>query len=133
MKIIVMGTGPFAVPTFQWLLNSAHTIGLLVTRPIEDAGRRRKSLANPMRCLAESQSDVEIFDPPRINDPAAVQRIAAVAADLLVVCDYGQILSPEALATARLGGINLHGSLLPAYRARRRLTGPFTTGKPKPG
>ena len=46
----------------------------------------------------------------------AQSRLTSLAADLLVVCDYGEILRPETLATARLGGINLHGSLLPKYR-----------------
>jgi methionyl-tRNA formyltransferase len=116
MKIIVMGTGPFAVPSFQWLMQSEHAVTMLVTRPIEDAGRRRKSLANPMRSYAESHPSITIFDPPDINAAAVIERLAAEAADLLVVCDYGQILSPEALSAARMGGINLHGSLLPAYR-----------------
>jgi methionyl-tRNA formyltransferase len=56
------------------------------------------------------------LDPEDINSPDAHRALAALATDLLVVCDYGQILSPETLALARLGGINLHGSLLPKYR-----------------
>ena len=59
---------------------------------------------------------VAIFDPEDINSPQSVARLAEAAADVLVVCDYGQILSKEALATARFGGINVHGSLLPRYR-----------------
>ncbi len=116
MKIIMMGTGPFALPTFQWLVESEHEVPLLVTRPIDDAGRRRKTLANPMRSFAESLPDIGIFDPPDINDAAAIERIASAGADLLAVCDYGQILANQVLAAAPLGGINLHGSLLPAWR-----------------
>jgi methionyl-tRNA formyltransferase len=51
-----------------------------------------------------------------VNSAEAQARLASLAPDLLVVCDYGEILRPETLATARLGGINLHGSLLPKYR-----------------
>jgi len=116
MKIIVMGTGPFAVPTFRWLVNSEHQVDLVVTRPIDDAGRRRKSVANPVHEFAESLAGVEIFAPKSINEPTAIEKLASVDADLLFVCDFGQILKRAALATTRLGGINLHGSLLPKYR-----------------
>lgn len=116
LKIIVMGTGPFALPTFKWLVQSEHEICLLVTRPIADAGKRRKTAANPVRDFAESVSGLPIFAPSNINDPESVQRLNACQADLLFVCDYGQILKNPSLESARLGGINLHGSLLPKYR-----------------
>jgi methionyl-tRNA formyltransferase len=74
-----------------------------------------------------------IAAPESINDPGAVGHLADQNADLLVVCDFGQILSRDALATARVGGINLHGSLLPAYRGaapvqRAMLSGDHVTG-----
>lgn len=115
MKIVMFGTGPFAVPTLTALLHSTHTVQGLVTRPIEDAGQRRKSSANPMRDLAESRK-LPIFDPLDVNAPESIARLKEFQADLFVVCDYGQILSDECLASARLGGINLHGSLLPKFR-----------------
>ncbi len=115
MKIILFGTGPFAVPSFQSLIESSHEVLALVTRPITDAGNRRKTAENPTRDLAEAHGLV-VFDPPSCNDEPFVEKLSAFAADLFVVCDYGQILSRECLAAARLGGINLHGSLLPKYR-----------------
>ena len=87
----------------------------LVTRPISDSGKRRKSSENPTRDVGEL-SGIKIFDPPSINDDQEVQRLKSMNADLFVVCDYGQILSRQCLAASRLGGINLHGSLLPKYR-----------------
>lgn len=116
LKIIVMGTGPFALPTFEWLVQSEHDVCLLVTRPIVDAGKRRKTAANPVRDFAESVPGLPIFAPANINDSESVQRLNECQADLLFVCDYGQILKNPCLASARLGGINLHGSLLPKYR-----------------
>lgn len=116
MKIIVMGTGPFAVPTFKWLLESEHEIPMLVTRPIDDPGKRRKSQANPMLEFAKQAGGLKILDPADVNDEQSVAALRDVQADLLMVCDFGQILSRDALATTRLGGINLHGSLLPKYR-----------------
>jgi methionyl-tRNA formyltransferase len=114
LKIVVMGTGPFAVPMFETLLASGDTVVAVVTRPAHaPAGRRPPP--NPMR-EAAAAAGVPILDPERINDPAAIASVQAFAPDLLVVCDYGQILSPAALAVAPYGGINLHGSLLPRHR-----------------
>lgn len=111
----MMGTGPFAVPTFQALHESKdHDVCLLVTRP-PVVSRGRPAPASPMRLAGESMG-IPIFDPPDINDAAAVERLHQCQADLLVVCDYGQILSTSALEATPLGGINLHGSLLPRYR-----------------
>lgn len=115
MKIVAFGTGPFCVPTLEALINSDHDIAALVTRPIDDPGKRRKTEANPVRALGE-EAGLDIFSPASCNDSATIERLSALQPDLLFVCDYGQILSSECLETARLGGINLHGSLLPKYR-----------------
>jgi methionyl-tRNA formyltransferase len=116
MKIIVLATGPFAVPALRWLLASQHEVVMVVTRPVDDPGKRRKTAANPVRELAETVSDLSVFAPANVNDPDAVERLRERHADLLFVCDYGQILRRPTLAATRLGGINLHGSLLPAWR-----------------
>jgi methionyl-tRNA formyltransferase len=68
-----------------------------------------------MRAVAVEHG-APIFDPEDVNSDPSRARLRSFEADLLVVCDYGQILSAETLATTRLGGINVHGSLLPKYR-----------------
>lgn len=115
MRIVMMGTGPFAVPTFRALVESEHDVLELVTRPTPQLRPRQKSPPNPMRQAAE-QLGIDTFAPEDVNAEAAIDRLRQFVADLFVVCDFGQILSPTALEAARLGGINLHGSLLPAYR-----------------
>ena len=115
MRIIVFGTGPFAVPTFRWLSQSDHDIPAVITRPIADSGKRRKTSENPVRDLADSLG-LNVASPIDVNSTDSIQLLAGLQADLFFVCDYGQILSSACLATARLGGINLHGSLLPKYR-----------------
>jgi methionyl-tRNA formyltransferase len=107
----MLGTGPFAVPTLRALAAAQHEIPLVVTRP--STSRTRE--ASPLAQAAESLM-LEVWSPDTVNAPDAQSRIAALAPDLLVVCDYGEILRPDSLVTARLGGINLHGSLLPKYR-----------------
>ena len=112
MKIVMMGTGGFAAPTFRALLDSRHQVLALVTQPVRD---RAAGTAAPMRVIA-TERDVPILDPPDVNEAGARQALAALSPDLFVVADYGQILAPETLAVARQGGVNLHGSLLPKYR-----------------
>ena len=115
MKLLMMGTGPFAVPTFQALVQANHEVTGLVTRPDKVARGRKKAPPNPMR-EAATELGIEVFAPQSINADEGLAVLDQQAADLLVVCDYGQILSKEALGKAKLGGINLHGSLLPKYR-----------------
>jgi methionyl-tRNA formyltransferase len=110
-----MGTGPFAAPTFQALLASQHQVLALVTRPAKPQHRREKSPPNPMLEVA-TQQQLDVFAPESINSADSQTWLRQRNADLFVVCDYGQILSHEALGLARFGGINLHASLLPKYR-----------------
>lgn len=115
MRLVLFGTGPFAVPAFEAILQSSHEVLALVTRPIADGGKRRKTAENPTRDLGQHQG-LEIYDPPDVNAADFVDRLRELQADLFVVCDYGQILSNDCLGSSRKGGINLHGSLLPKYR-----------------
>lgn len=115
MRIAVMGTGPFAVPMFESLLDSPHEVLALITRPTPPPKGRDKSPPNPMRELAESRGS-PVHAPQSINSDEGRGLLTQLAPDLLIVCDYGQILSSDVLAIAPLGGINLHASLLPKYR-----------------
>jgi len=115
MRLIMMGTGPFGAPTFKGLFETHHQVLLLVTAPLRPLSGRADRPISPLRDIAHEHG-VPIFDPENVNTPEAQAHLAAHDADLLVVCDYGQILSGQILATARLGGVNLHGSLLPKYR-----------------
>ncbi len=114
MRIVIMGTGPFAVPTCEQLCAAGHDIALVVTRPLVNP----KAKKPPTRPVFEwaSKLGLEIFEPASINAPEAITRLATCQADLFFVCDYGQILSNDCLSASRLGGINLHGSLLPRHR-----------------
>jgi methionyl-tRNA formyltransferase len=111
MRLIMLGTGPVAAPTLQALAAKGHDIPLVISRPPTDRSRTPSPLQQAGQALG-----LTTWTPETVNVPESQVRIAALAADLLVVCDYGEILKPETLATTRLGGINLHGSLLPKYR-----------------
>src|SRR6476646_9484102 len=111
MRLIVLGTGPFAVPTLAALASSRHEICLVITRPPTG----RTSHASPMQQAAKSLG-LRVWSPGTVNSTESQSEMSSLSPDLLVVCDYGEILRPETLATAPLGGINLHGSLLPKFR-----------------
>jgi methionyl-tRNA formyltransferase len=115
MRLVIMGTGPFAVPTFQSLIESEHQIAALVTRPTVPPRGRSKAPPTPMRDVAEAHG-VTVLALDDVNSESDRQQVAALKPELLVVCDFGQILSRKTLAVSPLGGINLHASLLPKYR-----------------
>jgi methionyl-tRNA formyltransferase len=115
MRVIMMGTGPFAVPTLRALVDSPHDVAALFTRPDRPLHGKSRAEANPMRAVAVERG-LRVHDPEDINAPTARMVLASYRPDLLVVCDYGQILKPATLELARLGGVNLHASLLPKYR-----------------
>ena len=114
MRLLIVGTGPFAVPLLRDLVKSSHQVEGVVTKPVEDGGRRKQP-ANPVREVAR-ELGLPCFEPPNINAADFLVELRKLQVDLMIVCDYGQILSAECLACAPLGAINLHGSLLPKYR-----------------
>jgi len=131
MRLAVMGTGPFIVPTFRSLIESDHQIACLVTQPVPQR-RSKTPPPNPTRVVGE-QHNIPILDPPSINDEASIESLRQLDCDLFVVCDYGQILSAAALASSRLGGINLHGSLLPKFRGAAPVQWAILAGESQTG
>ncbi len=132
LRLVMMGTGPFAAPTFRALLRSRHVLTLLVTQPPREAPGRKAPPSSPLRVIA-TEHGTPIYDPESINTPAAREELARHNPDLLIVADYGQILKPETLAVARLGGINLHGSLLPKYRGAAPINWAIYNGERETG
>src|SRR5262245_24004061 len=99
MRILMMGTGPFAVPTLATLLDARHDVPALVTRPTAPPKGKEKTPLNPMRQLAEARG-IPVHAPENINTFQSRQQLADLHPELLVVCDYGQILASETLSVA---------------------------------
>lgn len=117
MKIVAMANGGFALPTLRALRASRHELVALVAMPLRVKRQDKKAGIPPIRAAAaDFLADVPLFDPEDINSPEGVALVKSFDADLIFICDYGKILSPEVIAATRLGGVNLHGSLLPKYR-----------------
>jgi methionyl-tRNA formyltransferase len=114
-RIIMLGTGDFALPTFEHLCETGHGVVALVTQPDRPQGRKQLLIPSRIKQAALARA-IRVEQPEDINAPASLDLIRSLDPDLLVTAAYGQILSAELLAIPPMGGINLHGSLLPAYR-----------------
>src|SRR5437870_3992301 len=118
MRLVMMGTGSFAEPTFTAILASPHTVVGLVTQPDRTTGKERGSTRQARRGMKEIaiEGGIPVFQPESINTSEGVSQLRAWQPDLFVVAAFGQILSKDVLASAVQGGINVHASLLPKYR-----------------
>lgn len=130
-RLVFMGSPAFALPSLQLLLDAGHEVALVLSRPDQPAGRGRVPTPTAVGAFARERG-LPLETPARLRDPAVRDRLAALRPDLFVVVAY-RILPPSLLAVPRLGSINLHGSLLPAYRGaapveRAVWNGESTTG-----
>lgn len=115
LRIVLLGTGEFALPPFRALLESAdQTVVGVYTQP-DRTGRGHHRHVNPVKVLAE-EHDVAVFQPARVNAAEVLDELRSLQADVFIVAAYGQIMKPAFLAIPRLGAFNLHGSLLPRHR-----------------
>lgn len=110
----MMATGKFALPVFQGLCESPHTVAALFTQP-DRKGRGHHRHRNVLK-EAALQHGIPVFQPASVNSPEALADLRRLNPDVIVVAAYGQILSPEVIAVPRLGCLNVHASLLPKYR-----------------
>ncbi len=135
MRLVMMGTGLFAEPTFEALLTSPHAVVGLVTQPDRIAGAERGStrqIGRGMKAIAQEHG-VAVLQPESINTSEGVAALQALQPDLLVVAAYGQILSHDVLAVPPQGGINIHASLLPKYRGAAPIAWAIFHGETRTG
>ena len=135
MRIVMMGTGTFAEPTFEALLAAKEHVVGLVTQPERDGGNKRGSTRQTGKGMATiaHAAGVPVAQPDSINTPDGLARLRDFAPDLLVVAAYGQILKPDVIATPRLGAINVHASLLPRYRGASPIAHAILNGETRTG
>ena len=115
MKIVFFGTPDFAVDALQALLQEGHTVTAVVTQPDKAKGRSKTPVFSPVKECAV-KAGIPVLQPARVKRPEAVEALRAYEADVFVVAAFGQILSKEILDMPRFGCLNIHASLLPAYR-----------------
>jgi len=115
LKIVFAGTPEFTLPCLNALSTSEHQILAVYTQPDRPAGRGRKLQPSAVKSWA-LEHDVPVYQPINFKHPDAVAELAALEPDLMVVIAYGLILPKQILSIPRLGCINVHASLLPAWR-----------------
>ncbi|MFE7468551.1 methionyl-tRNA formyltransferase [Streptomyces sp. NPDC057499] len=116
MKLVFAGTPEVAVPALDALIASdRHEVAAVVTRPDAPAGRGRRLVASPVAERAE-EAGIEVLKPARPRDEDFLARLREIAPDCCPVVAYGALLPKAALAVPARGWVNLHFSLLPAWR-----------------
>jgi len=115
VRLVFAGTPEVALPSLWALLDSQHEVVAVLTRPDAPAGRGRALTPSPVAVVAESRG-IEVLRPERAGDPALLDRLREIAPDCCPVVAYGSLVPRAALGIPRHGWVNLHFSLLPAWR-----------------
>ncbi len=115
MRLVFAGTPQAAVPTLEALLASRHEVAAVVTRPDAAAGRGLHQVPSPVAAHA-AEAGIEVLKPARVRDEEFLSRLRAIAPDCCPVTAYGALLPQTALDIPKHGWVNLHFSLLPAWR-----------------
>lgn len=115
MRVIFMGTPDFSVQTLQAIYEAGHEVCLVVTQPDKPKGRGHAMQYTPVKEYAVEKG-IEVFQPVKIREQEAVEKLRSYQADIMVVVAFGQIVSKEILDMCPYGCINVHASLLPKYR-----------------
>ncbi|MDX2271761.1 MAG: methionyl-tRNA formyltransferase [Cyanobacteriota bacterium] len=134
MRIVFFGTPSFALASLQILIDQPEfeVVGV-VSQPDRPQGRGRKLVATPVKLLAEAHG-IPICQPERLRkSPETLQQLGDWRADVFVVVAYGQILSQQVLDMPHLGCVNVHGSLLPAYRGAAPIQWAIAQGETRTG
>lgn len=132
MRVVFWGSPAFAVATLEALLASDHEVVGVVTQPPRPKGRGRKERPTPV-AEAAMAAGVPVLSPPKPRGAGFLEALGALRPDVSVVAAYGEILPPEALELPPHGSINVHASLLPAYRGAAPVTRAILDGLDETG
>jgi methionyl-tRNA formyltransferase len=116
LNVIFAGTPEFAVPSLAALIDAGHQVVAVYTQPDRPAGRGQKLQMSPVKLLALTHG-IPVFQPESLKrDPAAVEQLRLLSADLMIVVAYGLLLPTAVLDAPGQGCVNVHASLLPRWR-----------------
>ncbi|MBP5474327.1 MAG: methionyl-tRNA formyltransferase, partial [Bacteroidales bacterium] len=135
-KIVFMGTADFAVGALKELLDNDMNVVAVVTTPDKPAGRGRKLSSSPVKEFLMSQLDDDnrpvLLQPEKLKDPLFIDQLKDINADMFIVVAF-RMLPEEVWSMPTMGTINLHGSLLPHYRAAAPINRAIMNGETKSG
>jgi methionyl-tRNA formyltransferase len=115
MRIVFMGTPEFSVGTLEALLAAGHQVVAVVTQPDRMKGRGKTVQFPPVKEAALAHK-LPVYQPEKVRDPEFIRILRDLSAEIIVVVAFGQILPKEILELYPYGCVNVHASLLPAYR-----------------
>lgn len=130
-RIVFAGTPDFALPALDALLDWRKPVAVY-TQPDRPAGRGRKLTASPVKQRAREHG-IQVRQPASLKNTLAVEALAALEPDVMIVAAYGLILPPDILAVPRVGCINIHASLLPRWRGAAPIQRAIMAGDKKTG
>lgn len=132
MKIVYMGTPDFAVAPLEALIRAGHQVTAVVTQPDKQRGRGKEVQMTPVKECA-LKHNIPVFQPIKIKEKEAVDRLREYPADIFVIAAFGQLLSEEILAMPPFGCVNIHASLLPSYRGAAPIQWAILNGEKETG
>jgi methionyl-tRNA formyltransferase len=132
VRVVFMGSPPFAVPVLSALFASRHEIAAVATRPDRPRGRGRSVEPSPLVELARVHA-ARVLQPGSARDPAFVTELRTLAPDVVLVASYGEILKRDVLELAPHGALNVHASLLPRHRGASPIQAAILAGDAETG
>ncbi len=132
MKIVYMGTPDFAVAPLEAILKAGHEVTAVVTQPDKQQGRGKEMKMTPVKECA-LRHGIPVLQPAKLKEPEAIEELRKYPADIYVIAAFGQLLTEEILNMPRFGCINIHASLLPAYRGAAPIQRVIINGEKKTG
>lgn len=131
MRLVFLGTSEFARPALV-AIAERYDVTLVVTQPDRPVGRHAKLTPPPVKDEA-GRLGLPVFQPERINVEDSLERLRDATPDAIVVAAYGQLLKPGVFTLAPLGAVNIHASLLPAYRGAAPVNWAIIRGETRTG
>jgi methionyl-tRNA formyltransferase len=133
IRVVFMGSPAFAVPSLLGLIRSPDIdVSLVITQPDRPAGRGRKLHPPAVKAAAEN-AGVPVWQPETLRGSETPEHLRDIHPDLIVVVSYGEILRSSLLGVPTFGCLNVHPSLLPAYRGALPIQGPILNGDSETG
>lgn len=114
-SVIFMGTPNFSVSVLEGLVNAGYDVKAVVTQPDKKIGRKQVLTKTPTKVAAEKYN-IPVYQPVKLAGSKELDELIALNADFIITAAYGQFLPSKFLNSAKIGAVNVHGSLLPKYR-----------------
>jgi methionyl-tRNA formyltransferase len=132
VRVVFLGSGSFAIPSLEALLDAGHEVAALVTQPDREKGRGQGLAPPPTKPVAEARG-IPVLQPRRVREPEAQEALRRLAPELQVVVAFGQILPRSVIDIPPRGTVNVHASLLPGLRGAAPIQWAVANGEAETG